>query len=220
MTKKNETPQKRGHPPWTEEQKQARRELMAQKRGTPASAATSVSTYLKRARESLGLPPIDITDPEQVAQRINDYFDDCEATDRQPNLAGLSNWLGVSRATLQRWRRGDFSKDQRSAVIQRAVSIIEETLVSQVQEEKKNPASGIFLLKAMFQYREQQDIVITTRDGSEDDLTLEEIQRRYLPDEKTVETTFVEDEEQKTEEQKTVETVFVDEPEEKEAQKD
>ena len=46
------------------------------------------------------LPPIDISDPEQVKQRISDYFDFCELHDKKPSPVALASWLGVSRETL------------------------------------------------------------------------------------------------------------------------
>ena len=107
--------------------------------------------FLRNARVGVDLPPIDIRDNAQVAERIEMYFDHCEQTEVLPNLIGLANWLGVNRTTLDRWKRGDFSPDK-SPLIQRAISIIEEALVSQVQGEKKNPASGIFLMKSIFHF--------------------------------------------------------------------
>ena len=148
---------------------------------------------LRSARVSLGLPEINIRNPHEVEARIDEYFDFCEANNRPPNMVGLGNWLGVGVGTIGRWKNGDWEVDSVGEVVQRALSVIEESLVSQVQDNPKAMVGGMFLLKSMFHYREQQDIVITTGQQS-DELSADEIAKRYLGDGKTVETEFADGE--------------------------
>ena len=148
--------------------------------------------YLRFARVSMSLPPIDISDPKQVEKRINEYFDFCEVNNRPPNMVGLGNWLGVGVRTINRWKAGDWDVDTVGEVVQRALSVIEESLVTQVQNNPKAMVGGMFLLKSMFHYREQQDIVITTGAQNDAEMSADEIAKRYLEDGKTVETEFVE----------------------------
>ncbi len=117
--------------------------------------------YLRFARVAFDLPPIDISDPAQVENRINQYFDFCEANDRKPNMIGLSNWLGVDSTTLNSWKRGEYRTTTHSPLIQKAVRILEEMWVDYLQNGKVNPASGIFLGKNLFGYKDSQDVVIT-----------------------------------------------------------
>jgi hypothetical protein len=260
----------RGHPPWTEEQKQARREQNAQKRAEraqeeldaeqryeqakghkrPKKYKRSDSTdpwtasmrrknkatwdaklaerdkeykaliaanphktkqelgipdhwkprdgssdgyygvSLRNARVSINLPPINIKNPHEVEHRIDEYFDFCEMNDKPPNMVGIAAWLGVNRKTLQQWKDGDYS--EMTPIIQRAVMVVEQTLVEQVQDNPKASVGGMFLLKSMFHYKEQQDIVITTGTQKEE-LSADEIAKRYLGDGRTVETEFVEE---------------------------
>lgn len=264
---------KRGHPPWTEEQKQARRELNAKKREervieerrqeteyeankrrkkgkryrdgsagpwSPEMRASNKATWdaklaerdkkykqliadnphktknelgipeywkprdgssdgyygvtLRNARVSLNLPEINIRNPHEVEQRIDEYFNFCEMNNRAPNMIGLGNWLGVSTTTIQKWKSGEWSAEVIGPIIQRALSVIEESLVSQVQDNPKAMVGGMFLLKSMFHYKEQQDIVITTGAQNDAEMSADEIAKRYLGDGKTVETEFVEEE--------------------------
>lgn len=268
----NEPKKRRGRPPWTEEQKQARRELNAKKReqraieerraetkyqarkrnlkgikyregrdgpwspemrasnkaawdekfaerdaeykqliadnphktkkelGIPApwkprdgSPTGYYGVALRQSRTSLDLPTINIRNPREVEKRIDEYFDFCEINDRPPNIIGLGNWLGVGTQTIQKWKNGEWEAGSANEVVQRALSVIEESLVSQVQGNPKAMVGGMFLLKSMFHYKEQQDLVISA--GSQSDvLSANEIKKRYLLDDKTVETGFVEDE--------------------------
>ena len=117
--------------------------------------------YLRMARVSMNLPPIDVADPKQVEQRINDYFQFCEENDRKPNMIGMANWIGVDRATLTSWKTGEYRNTTHLPVIKKAIDVLEELWVDYMQNGKMNPASGIFLAKNMFQYKDVQDVVVT-----------------------------------------------------------
>lgn len=107
------------------------------------------------------LPPIDISDPEQVKQRISDYLDFCEINDKKPSPIALASWLGVSRETLNTWKRGEFRNDTHSDMIKKAYLIMEEVWYDLMQNGKINPGSGIFLGKNMFGYKDVADVVVT-----------------------------------------------------------
>lgn len=147
---------------------------------------------LRQSRTSLNLPIINIKNPHEVEQRIDEYFDFCEINNRPPNMVGLGNWLGVGVPTINRWKAGDWDVDTVGEVVQRALSVIEESLVTQVQDNPKAMVGGMFLLKSMFHYKEQQDIVITASSKA-DELSADEIAKRYLGDAKTVETEFADE---------------------------
>lgn len=268
----SEEPRKRGHPPWTEEQKQARRELNAKKReereiekrraeteyaakkrrargkkyregqggawstemrasnkkawddkfaerdrkylqlirdnphktkqelGIPdswkprdGSPTGYYGVKLRQARVGISLPPINIKNPNEVEHRIDEYFDFCEMNDRLPNMVELANWLGVGRQTLQNWKDGKIGSTEHEQIICRALSVIEASLVAQVQAEPKIMVGGMFLLKSMFHYREQNDVNVNINTQNDRVLSADEIAERYLGDGKTVETEFVEE---------------------------
>ena len=110
-------------------------------------------------------------------------------------MVGMANWLGVNRRTLQLWKDGDYSDMQ--PIIQRAVAVIEESLVEQVQAEPKVMVGGMFLLKSMFHYKEQQDIVVRAGDEPQKQMSKDDIEKWFLEDGgKTVETSFVDEAEQ------------------------
>lgn len=117
--------------------------------------------YLRMARAAVALPPIDIADPEQVSNRIGMYFDYCEQNDRKPSMLGIANWLGVSRDTLNSWKRGEYRASTHSDLIEKAVMVLEELWTDYMQNGLVNPVSGIFLGKVMFGYKDVQDYVIT-----------------------------------------------------------
>lgn len=133
---------------------------------------------------SWNLPEIDVTDPKQVQERISMYFDFCERYNRFPCIAGLANWLGVCRDTINSWKNGFSRKETHQAIIQKAYDVIEAVLVDQLMNNAIYPAAGIFLLKSMFGYRDRFDLSLEAaanqRPSPFDSLSDPELARKYL----------------------------------------
>lgn len=117
--------------------------------------------YVRLAMASWDLPPIDISDPKQVEQRIADYFRHCAENDRKPQLIGMANWLGVDRSTVNSWKRGEYRAETHSPIIKKSIDILEELWVDFMQNGKVNPGAGIFLGKNLFGYKDVADVVVT-----------------------------------------------------------
>ena len=124
--------------------------------------------YLRYAMASLDLPPIDISDPEQVKHRITEYFQYCADNDRKPNIKGLGNWLGVDATTVNSWRRGEYRAETHSPLIKKAVDILEEMWWDYGQNGKVNPTSWIFIGKNAFGMRDEQQVVVTPNNPMQD----------------------------------------------------
>ena len=135
--------------------------------------------YLRWARLPLSLPPIDISDPQQVESRINEYFTACENQDMKPNMVGMANWIGIDRTTLASRKRGEYRGGSHSHVINKAVGILEDLWVDYMQNGKINPASGIFLAKNMFQYKDVQDVVLTPNQPLSDAQSAVDVAQKY-----------------------------------------
>ena len=107
---------------------------------------------------SRNLPPIDISDPEQVQERISAYFDHCEKNNLIPCIAGMANWIGIHRDTLHAWKTGEYRKETHQKIIQHAYDVIEDILVAMLYDDKISSPTGIFLLKSVFGYKDRVDI--------------------------------------------------------------
>lgn len=119
------------------------------------------SKFIRHALASWNLPPIDISDPNQVEQRLSDYFQYCVDNDRKPQVVGMCNWLGISRQTLNEWKNGDVRKTTHGDIVKKAYDIIEEMWADFMQSGKINPATGIFLAKNWYGYKDVADVVVT-----------------------------------------------------------
>lgn len=137
--------------------------------------------YVRFAMASWDLPPIDISDPEQVTERLRMYFKHCAENDRKPQVVGMCNWLGISRQALNEWKNGETRSATHGDIIKKAYGMLEEMWADYMLNGKINPASGIFLSKNWFNYRDVADVVVTPNNpyqaASEDELN-----KKYLTD--------------------------------------
>jgi len=136
------------------------------------------SRYLALARVSLTLPRIDTTDAKQVEERCFAYLDFCMEHDMKPHLIGMAAWLGVSRQTLWNWRDKNLNPAVWS-VIERMTSVMEMQWADYMQNGKINPASGIFLGKNWFGYRDEQAVTVKP-DSNIDPGDADAARRKYL----------------------------------------
>lgn len=124
--------------------------------------------FIRFALASWDLPPIDISDPQQVRDRISAYFKHCAENDRKPQIVGMCNWLGISRDTLNSWKNGECRTGTHSDIIKKAVNFIEEMWADYMLNGKVNPASGIFLAKNWYGYKDVADVVVTPNNPLQD----------------------------------------------------
>ena len=143
------------------------------------------SRYLRHALATLNMPPIDISDPVQVENRLDWYFNHCIDNEMKPTVSGFCNSLGISRVTLMEWRNGTFRADTHQAIIVKAYKLLEELWENYMQNGKINPVSGIFLGKNNFGYADKQEMVVTPNTGNIDSVDVATIEAKYaeLPEE-------------------------------------
>lgn len=139
------------------------------------------SRFIRHAMASWGLPKIDISDPVQVEQRIGMYFQYCVDNDRKPQIVGLCNWLGISRETLSVWRNGEYRRDTHYDIVKKACAVIEEMWADYMQAGKLNPATGIFLAKNWYGYKDVADVVVTPNNPYQG-TSESELNQKYLTD--------------------------------------
>jgi len=139
------------------------------------------SRFLRNALAIYNLPIIDISDANQVSERIQWYFVKCTTEDLKPSVNGLSLALGVDRTRLIKWATGfDRKGSKHQEVAKRALQVMESLWEDYMQNGKINPVSGIFLGKNHFAYRDQSEVVLTPNNPLGDTGDPEAIRRRYL----------------------------------------
>ena len=119
------------------------------------------TNFLSHALAVRNMPPIDTSDPIQVKQRIDDYFNLCVQHDIKPSVKGFLNALRVAKSTLWEWKTGGFRAGTHQAIILEAYDVLEALWEDYMMNGKINPVSGIFLGKNNFGYQDKQEYVLT-----------------------------------------------------------
>ena len=141
--------------------------------------------YLRNSLKLWNLPKIDMSNAEQVSERIYEYFKICEEDDMKPSVSGLALALDCERTYLWRIREEKTAKSPEvSNTLKRAMKLLDAQMVDYMQNGKINPVSGIFLMKNNFGYADKQEVVVTPNnplDGDKDVAALEEQYKASVP---------------------------------------
>ena len=151
--------------------------------------------YLALGREIFNLPTIDLKDPQQVTDRLNEFFVIHENYDMKPTVAGMAMCLGVDRRRLWDIKTGNHVnvggyKDlppETVDLVKKAYEILETSMEAYANAGKINPVMAIFMMKNHFGYQDKTEYVLTPNQKTESDYDAEDIRKRYLSDSSTIE---------------------------------
>ena len=146
--------------------------------------------YLAVSMKLMNLPEIDLKDPEQVIDRLNEYFQIHADNDMKPTVAGMGMALGLDRRRLWEIRTGNFGTQKSLSelptlskdLIKKAYEYMEILWENYMQNGKINPVSGIFLGKNNFGYQDKTEYVVTPNVNTDSDYNADDIKKRYLTD--------------------------------------
>lgn len=181
---------------------QATEQIVKQKQKRPKkSEQMSVHTepgdntkYLTVSLELAKLPKVDFTKPEQVEERLLQFFELHAQNDMKPTVMGMGLALGVDRRRLWEMKSGvakggltpyDLPTETLD-LIKRAYDILENLMENYAQNGKINPVSAIFLMKNNFGYQDKTEYVLTPNTHSDSDYDADDIKKRYLTDSATI----------------------------------
>ena len=148
------------------------------------------SKYLAVSMKLMNLPDIDLKDPEQVIDRLNEYFQIHADNDMKPTVAGMGLALGLDRRRLWEIRTGNLKGGNSEYdlptmtldAIKKAYKLMENLWENYMQNGKINPVSGIFLGKNNFGYQDKTEYVVTPNTNSDSDYSTDDIRKRYAID--------------------------------------
>ena len=98
------------------------------------------------------LPDVDPDIPEQVRNRIREYFSYCVQFDLRPTVSGICFALGIDRSTWANWGRGSrrgHSLEYRD-IVRRTRGMMEALMETYAVNGFIDPRIAIFLLKNNF----------------------------------------------------------------------
>ena len=151
--------------------------------------------YVLLGARLFNLPPIDLKDPEQVNERLNEFFQIHAEADMKPTVSGMGMALGLDRRRLWEIKTGNFGSQKSledlptltKDSIKRAYEYMEILWENYMQNGKINPVSGIFLGKNNFGYQDKTEYVVTPNVNNDSDYNADDIRKRYLTDSTTFE---------------------------------
>jgi len=141
----------------------------APKNPTPPDPEVEIGAnrkYTEFALRVTGLgAKINLKDAEAVRQRITEYFELCRDYDMKPAVSGMAVALQADRADLLKFKNETKGQTlpETQKVLQEAWRFMEFTWENLMQNGKINPASGIFLGKNHYGYRDVQEIEVTPK---------------------------------------------------------
>lgn len=141
----------------------------------------------------LNLPDIDMENPEEVQNRLNEYFSLYAQYDMKPTVAGMAialnghnrQWLyAVTHDVASGGAGYKIALPPSVAVlIKKAYFLLENLWESYMNSGKVNPVAGIFLGKNNYGYQDKTEYVLTPNQQSDNDYSADEIRERYIMEE-------------------------------------
>ena len=127
--------------------------------------------YTTFALAIMKLPKIDFRDPEQLQNRVIEYFSLCAEHDMKPGVAAVGLAIGLDRRRLWEIRSGSKNvsiPQECKDIIHNVYDSLEVLWEGYMANGKINPVSGIFLGKNHFGYQDKQEYVVTPNTMSQD----------------------------------------------------
>lgn len=149
---------------------------------TPSSEAQNTLGFLIELRK---FEKVDLSNPDDIAERIDRYLDIALKYKVRPAMASLAVAFGWSRPMIDDVRRGRCYRNKRTMdILARFQSTVEAGLVEGAQNAK-NPAAFIFLLKATCGYQEINRIQIEQKQETlmlDDASNIKALEQKYMND--------------------------------------
>lgn len=120
--------------------------------------------------ELFQLPYIDpYYKPEAGIERISEYLEICIKNNMKPTVEGLATAFGVDRRTLYKWVHNidsDSLPVNFRVTLKKVYQVLNSNFTDLSINGKINPVISIFLMKNNFGYKDQNEVIQTTRTES------------------------------------------------------
>lgn len=116
---------------------------------------------------------------EEMAERINQYFADCQENGSIPKWETLALCLGITRSQAWNIATGKSCSAVQQRMLQRAKDILSAIDAELVSTGKIPQVVYIFRAKNFYDMRDQQDVVVTPNNPLGDALTTEQLTEKY-----------------------------------------
>lgn len=151
--------------------------------------------YIGVSLQLFNMSKVDLHKPEEVQERLGEYFQIHFDADLKPTVAGMAMALGIDRRRLWEIKSGAKIGGHTPIdlptltvdYIKKAYDFMENLWENYMNNGKINPVSGIFLGKNNFGYQDKTEYVVTPNVNNDSDYSADDIRKRYLTDSATIE---------------------------------
>ena len=119
---------------------------------------------------------------DEIAERLDNYFQQCYETGQIPTVEDMALALGVTRSILSNWQNRDAASNrERAEMINRAKEVLAAIDAKLVSEGKIPQVTYIFRSKNYFGLKDEQQMVTTVNmDPLGDSIDPERLRQKYL----------------------------------------
>ena len=149
------------------------------------------SRYIQHTMDMFHWGKVDFMNPDDVEDRVLQYFKHCYDDDMKQSVAGLALALGIDRRRL--WEMGQLENQSLSIqttpevreVIKHAYVMLNSQMEDYMMGGKIHPVSAIFLMKNNMDYKDQSELTLTPNMPLSQPSQIVDIQKKYdmLPEE-------------------------------------
>ena len=156
----------------------------------PVTEPGDNAKYIGVSLQLFNMPKVDLYKPNEVQERLTEYFKIHTEADMKPTVVGMAMALGIDRRRLWEIRAGAKLGGHTPLdlptltvdYIKKAYDFMENLWENYMQNGKINPVSGIFLGKNNFGYQDKTEYVVTPNVHNDSDYNKDDIIARYSID--------------------------------------
>ncbi len=156
----------------------------------PVTEPGDNAKYIGVSLKLFNMTKVDLFKPDEVQERLTEYFRIHTEADMKPTVVGMAMALGIDRRRLWEIRAGAPMGGHTPLdlptltvdYIKKAYDFMENLWENYMQNGKINPVSGIFLGKNNFGYQDKTEYVVTPNVHNDSDYNKDDIIARYSID--------------------------------------
>lgn len=120
------------------------------------------ANYIIHAKRLSELPKIALSDPEEIRERVNFYYQLCVTDGVRPNLPGLALSFGLTRTGLINAMSDRRMTREAAQELGRGIAMMDEILSGMVLDGKVMPVAAIYLMNNWLGYKNASEVTTRT----------------------------------------------------------
>ena len=143
------------------------------------------ANYIVHARRLSELPKIALSDPEEIRDRVDFYYQLCVTDGIRPNLPGLALAFGLTRTGLMNALSDRRMTREAAQELGRGIAMMDEILSGMVLDGRVMPVAAIYLMNNWLGYKNASEVTTRTEtvETSVDQKALEQKYRSVIDSE-------------------------------------